>query len=148
MRRSYSEAREAADLGFSTRHPGSAIRFAEVLLDQILRSTRHTEALLEETVRPLIDYDNREQAELLPTLRAYVAANFNLTRAAAELSINPNTVVYRLRRITRSPGGTPPRLATCCCSRWGFDSTTRHHPPLRPARRNCEESTQSSRSLS
>lgn len=99
VRRSYGEAHEAADLGFSIQQPGRAIRFADVLLDQILRSTRHIDALLEETVRPLADYDQRKNAELLPTLRAYVNANFNLTRAAAELTVNPNTVVYRLRRI-------------------------------------------------
>jgi sugar diacid utilization regulator len=99
VRRSYSEARVATDLGFSTHRPGRAIRFADVLLDQILRSTRHTDALLEETVRPLVDYDRRKSAELLPTLRAYVASNFSLTKAAAQLAVNPNTVVYRLRRI-------------------------------------------------
>jgi hypothetical protein len=99
IRRSYGEAREAADLGFSTQRPGRAIRFTDVLLDQILRSTRHTDALLEETVKPLADYDRRKGAELLPTLRAYVRSNFTLTKAAAELTVNPNTVVYRLRRI-------------------------------------------------
>jgi hypothetical protein len=99
VRGSYAEAREAADLGFSTHRPGRAIRFADVLLDQILRSTHHTDALLEETVRPLADYDRAKGAELLPTLRAYVASNFNLTKAAAQLTVNPNTVVYRLRRI-------------------------------------------------
>ncbi|WP_406151561.1 PucR family transcriptional regulator [Streptomyces sp. NBC_01012] len=99
VRRSYTEAHEAAELGFSIRRPGRAIRFADVLLDQILRSTRHIDALLEETVRPLVDYDEHKNAELLATLRAYVNANFNLTRAAAELTVNPNTVVYRLRRI-------------------------------------------------
>jgi hypothetical protein len=99
VKRSYAEAREAADLGFSTQRSGRAVRFADVLLDQILRSTQHTDALLEETVRPLADYDERRQSELLATLRAYVATNFNLTKAAAHLSVNPNTVVYRLRRI-------------------------------------------------
>lgn len=107
VRRSYAEAREAVDLGFSTHGPGRAIRFADVLLDQILRSTGHTEALLEETVRPLSDYDVRKRAELLPTLRAYVAADFNVTKAAAQLSVNPNTVVYRLRRIRDLTGRDP-----------------------------------------
>ncbi|MEV6228094.1 helix-turn-helix domain-containing protein [Saccharopolyspora shandongensis] len=99
VQQSYSEAREAADLGFSIHQPERAVRFADVLLDQILRATRHADALLEETVRPLVDYDRRKNADLLATLRAYVNANFNLTKAAAELTVNPNTVVYRLRRI-------------------------------------------------
>lgn len=107
VRRSYAEAREAADLGSSTRQPGRAIRFADVLLDQILRGTQHTDALLEETVRPLTEYDERRRAELLATLRAYVTSGFNLTKAAAQLSVNPNTVVYRLRRIHALTGRDP-----------------------------------------
>ncbi|MEU1301268.1 MULTISPECIES: PucR family transcriptional regulator [Streptomyces] len=99
VRRSYTEAHEAAELGFFIRQPQRAIRFADVLLDQILRSTRHIDALLEETVKPLVEYDQRKNAELLPTLRAYVGTGFNLTKAAAQLTVNPNTVVYRLRRI-------------------------------------------------
>ncbi len=107
MRQSYVEAREAADLGSLSSLPTRAIRFTDVLLDQILRSTRHTEALLEETVGPLADYDSRKRAELLSTLRAYVGSNFNLTRAASQLSVNPNTVVYRLRRIRDLNGRDP-----------------------------------------
>ncbi len=107
VRRSFAEAREAADLDFSAQPRRRAVRFADVLLDQILQSARHTEALLDETVRPLSDYDSRKQAELLPTLRAYVTSNFNLTRAAAQLSVNPNTVVYRLRRIRDLTGRDP-----------------------------------------
>ncbi len=107
VRQSYVEAREAADLGSLSSLPTRAIRFTDVLLDQILRSTRHTEALLEETVGPLADYDSRKRAELLSTLRAYVGSNFNLTRAASQLSVNPNTVVYRLRRIRDLTGRDP-----------------------------------------
>lgn len=99
VRRSYAEAREAVDLGTSASAPGRAIRFADALLDQILRAAGHTDALLEETVRPLLDYDLRKRSDMLSTLRAYVRANFNLTKAASALSINPNTVIYRLRRI-------------------------------------------------
>ncbi len=99
VRRSYGEAREAADLGGPAGGRTRAVRFGDVLLDRLLRAPGHTDALLEETVQPLLDYDARKGAPLLPTLRAYVGANFSLTKAAAELSVNPNTVVYRLRRI-------------------------------------------------
>ncbi|MEV4644332.1 helix-turn-helix domain-containing protein [Saccharopolyspora sp. NPDC049357] len=129
VQRSYGEAREAADLGFSTRQPGRAILFADVLLDQILRASHHTDALLEETVRPLADYDRRKNAELLPTLRAYVNANFNLTKAAAELTVNPNTVVYRLRRIhalTRRDPSTTDGLLLLALGLRLFDSA----PPV------------------
>ncbi len=99
VRRSYKEASEAIELGLSAGWNGRVIRFADVLLDQILRSTQHLDALLEETVQPLADYDSRKGTDLVLTLRAYVASNFNLTKAASSLGVNPNTVVYRLRRI-------------------------------------------------
>jgi len=41
------------------------------------------------------------------TLRAYFAASFNLTRSAEALSVHPNTVVYRLRRIKELSGRDP-----------------------------------------
>ncbi|WP_406631495.1 PucR family transcriptional regulator [Amycolatopsis sp. WGS_07] len=56
VRQSYAEAREAADLGGRTR----AVRFGDVLLDRLLRAPGHTDALLEETVQPLLDYDARK----------------------------------------------------------------------------------------
>ncbi len=99
VRRSYEEAREAIELGLAAGWSDRVVRFADVLLDQILRSTQHLDTLLEETVQPLADYDSIKGADLVPTLRAYVAQNFNVTKAAATLRISPNTVVYRLRRI-------------------------------------------------
>ncbi|WP_157183267.1 PucR family transcriptional regulator [Sciscionella marina] len=124
VRRSYSEARAAADLGCPG---GRAMRFADVLLDQILRSVGNADALLGETVRPLLEYDRRKRSDLLPTLRAYVSSGFSLTKAAAELSVNPNTVVYRLRRIhaltRRDPMATDDLLLLSLGIRL-FDSTT------------------------
>ncbi|GGV28889.1 hypothetical protein GCM10010182_59830 [Actinomadura cremea] len=107
VRRSYTEARDAARLGSASRYAGRAIRFPDVLLDQILLSARHTDAMLEETVRPLLEYDARKGTELLATLRAYVSTSFTLTRAAHLLSVSPNTVVYRLRRIHALTGMDP-----------------------------------------
>ena len=107
VRRSYAEAHEAAELGFSLRQSGRAVRFTDVLLDQILRSTTHVDALLEETVGPLLAYDDDRGSAMLATLRSFVRSNFNLTKAAAELTVNPNTVVYRLRRIRALTGRDP-----------------------------------------
>ena len=98
VRASYLEATEAAALGLSHRQPGRAVRFADVLLQQLLVTTRYTDALLGESVRPLIEYDRRRGGSLVATLRAYGDAGFNLTRAASALTVNPNRV-YRLRKI-------------------------------------------------
>ena len=86
---------------------GRAVAFDQVLIDHMVRSSPHGDRLLAGTLRPLLDYDTERQAELVPTLRAYVTAGFNLTRAAELLCVHPNTVVYRLRRIRELSGRDP-----------------------------------------
>ena len=68
---------------------------------------RHAQRMLEATLRPLLDYDHLHHVELVTTLRAYLAADANLTRAARLLTVHPNTVVYRLRRIRELTGRDP-----------------------------------------
>ncbi|MEV4734643.1 helix-turn-helix domain-containing protein [Saccharopolyspora sp. NPDC049426] len=46
-----------------------------------------------------MDYDAHKRADLVPTLRAYVRSNLNMSKTASVLGVNPNTVVHRLRRI-------------------------------------------------
>jgi DNA-binding PucR family transcriptional regulator len=55
----------------------------------------------------LSDYDREHDSWLLATLQAYVETHFNLTKSAGLLSIHPNTVVYRLRRIRELTGRDP-----------------------------------------
>lgn len=131
LRRSYAEAHEASVLASPHGLHDCAIRFTDVLLDRLLRSARYTDALLEETVGPLVVYDRERKAPLLSTLRAYVDANFNLSRAASALTVNPNTVVYRLRRIRELTGrdtGTVDDLLLLALGLRLYDLA----PPLQP----------------
>ena len=104
---SYTEAKDAVDIARGTGIRGRPVRFDEVLIDHLLRSTPHGDRILDSTLRPLLDYDARRQAGLVATLRAYVQSAFNLTRSAELLNVHPNTVVYRLRRIRELSGRDP-----------------------------------------
>ena len=104
---SYAEAREAVEIAVGTGIQGRAIAFDEVLIDSILRSSHHADRILEDTIGPLLKYDAERQSELVPTLRAYVDAGFNLTKSAELLCVHPNTVVYRMRRIRELSGRDP-----------------------------------------
>jgi sugar diacid utilization regulator len=104
---SYSEAKDAVEIARSSGIRGRPVIFDEVLIDHVVRSSPHGDRILDGTVRPLIDYDSRRQAELVSTLRAYVQSGFNLTRSAELLNVHPNTVVYRLRRIKELSGRDP-----------------------------------------
>ena len=48
---------------------------------------------------PLISYDERHRAELLPTLREFLACSGSWNNCAAKMYVHVNTVRYRIRRI-------------------------------------------------
>jgi sugar diacid utilization regulator len=103
----YAEAREAVDIAVGTGIRGRAITLEEVLVDHMLRSSPHAQRLLDAALRPLLEYDREHSAELVETLQAYIAAGTNLTQSARLLTVHPNTVVYRLRRIRELTGRDP-----------------------------------------
>lgn len=103
---SYGEAREAVEV--ATAGSGSGVvAFDDVLIDSIIRSSRHTERIVDSTLAPLLRYDAERQTRLVSTLRAYVESGFNVTKAAESLCVHPNTVVYRLGRIRELTGRDP-----------------------------------------
>lgn len=102
--RSFREAQEAAVVAAAGRRRRRAVLFSEVMLDRILVHSEYAEDLLEEYMRPLIRYDQQHSTELVDTLRSYVQNDFNLTRTAKNLTISPNTVAYRIKRIGQLSG--------------------------------------------
>jgi DNA-binding PucR family transcriptional regulator len=100
----YEEARAAERLAEGTGRTGRALAFDEVLIDHIVRSSPVIEHALDETLRPLVEYDGARHTDLVGTLAAYVEAGFNVTKSAAALHVHPNSVVYRLRRIKQLTG--------------------------------------------
>jgi sugar diacid utilization regulator len=105
----FAEAREAVEIAVGTGIRGRAVALEEVLVDHMLRSSPHAQRMLDAALRPLFEYDRVHLAELVETLRAYIAAGTNLTKSARLLTVHPNTVVYRLQRI-RDLTGRDPRV--------------------------------------
>jgi hypothetical protein len=105
--RSFHEAQEAAIVAASRRPSSNAVLFSEIILDRILVHSEYAQDLLEEAMRPLLTYDAEHGADLVPTLRAYVANDLNMTRTAKDLVVNPNTVAYRIKRIGQLTGQDP-----------------------------------------
>ena len=64
----------------------------------VLRSFR------ERLLGPLVAYDNRHRAELLPTLREFLACSGSPNACAAKMYVHVNTVRYRIRRIEKLTG--------------------------------------------
>jgi DNA-binding PucR family transcriptional regulator len=103
----YAEAKDAVEIAATRRIQGHAVGLEEVLVDSLLHSSVPARRMLTDTLRPLANYDAARRAALVPTLRAYLDARLNVTKSAAALFVNPNTVVYRLRRIKELCGRDP-----------------------------------------
>ncbi|RMG78361.1 MAG: PucR family transcriptional regulator, partial [Chloroflexi bacterium] len=54
----------------------------------------------EQTIGPLAEHDDRKQGDLIRTLNGFFEANGNLAKAAQDLDVHRNTLVYRLERIS------------------------------------------------
>ncbi|MDO8690086.1 MAG: helix-turn-helix domain-containing protein [Dehalococcoidia bacterium] len=102
LRRSYQEARRALVLGREL-NPGSKTHFFGSLgvypVLMPLAGTPEAEAFLEEALGFLLDYDHRNNSELVQTLEAYFSHQENLARTAEALHLHRNSLAYRLRRI-------------------------------------------------
>jgi DNA-binding PucR family transcriptional regulator len=70
----------------------------------VLRSFR------ERLLGPLLAYDERHRAELLPTLREFLACSGSWNACAASMYVHVNTVRYRIRRIEELTGRDLSRL--------------------------------------
>ena len=70
----------------------------------VLRSFR------ERLLGPLLAYDERHHAELLPTLREFLACSGSWNACAAAMYVHVNTVRYRIRRIEELTGRDLSRL--------------------------------------
>jgi sugar diacid utilization regulator len=70
----------------------------------VLRSFR------ERLLGPLLTYDDQHRAELLPTLREFLACSGSWNACAARMYVHVNTVRYRIRRIEELTGRDLSRL--------------------------------------
>ncbi|WP_329245000.1 helix-turn-helix domain-containing protein [Actinoallomurus sp. NBC_01490] len=87
------------------RAPG-LYRLADVLLDYQLSRPGEALTALACLLRPL-----EPKPELLQTLETYLRQNLDRRRTATALHVHPNTVDYRIRRITQLIGLSPARAA-------------------------------------
>lgn len=101
---SYQEAREAATIASESGTLRRPVMFEDVLIDYVLRSNPLSERLAQSTLGRLLGYDRDHHSDLMDTARAFLACGFNLTKTARKLSVHPNTIVYRLKRIREISG--------------------------------------------
>lgn len=105
--RSYEEADGALQLGTRFLGRGQVAHFAELGLYRLLLALRATDELdsfYEQTLGRLVEYDRKNDGELVKTLDAYFSALGSPTDAAERLHVHRNTLLYRLNRIQEIAG--------------------------------------------
>ena len=74
------------------------------VLPLILDSSPRTAVSLLKVLQPLLDADQRSRADLVETLRCYLANDASVHRAADQLHVHRNTIRSRLRTIEKALG--------------------------------------------
>lgn len=105
IRRAYLEAREALEIGLAIGVEGRVFRFDELLAYHFLRvEPALVDRFVEQTLGPVIEYDDRRKGDLIKTLEAYFAADASVKMAGERLFAHPHTVTYRLKQIEKLTG--------------------------------------------
>jgi purine catabolism regulator len=105
MREAYREAKDALSIAHELGDLEQATFYGDLKLYQLLLALKeynldHLRQFYTATLSPLVEHDDRKQGDLLRTLNGFFQANGNLAKAAQDLDVHRNTLVYRLERIS------------------------------------------------
>jgi DNA-binding PucR family transcriptional regulator len=105
IRRAYLEAREALEIGLALGGSGTVFHFDDLVLYHFLRNEPALiDRFIDQTLGPLISYDDRRKGELVKTVEAYFDADGSVKLAGEALFAHPHTVTYRLKQVERLTG--------------------------------------------
>lgn len=104
LRDAYREAKDAVSIALELGEREKSTFYGDLKLYQLLlalkdRSLSHLKRFHQEILGPLLEHDARKQSDLIRTLEGFFQANGNLAKAAENLDVHRNTLVYRLERI-------------------------------------------------
>lgn len=102
------EAMRAADIAATMPKGPATLHFARLGALRLifhLAGNPELEAFERDLLGPLETYDRARRAEFVQTLEAFLRAGGNHMRAARDLHVHRNTLIYRLERIEELLGG-------------------------------------------
>jgi PucR family transcriptional regulator, purine catabolism regulatory protein len=100
-RTSYRDAVQAMELAVRLQ-TDTPLYIGDLGVYQLILSLNDREKLMEfcdRTLGPLIDYDLKQNADLIKTLEAFFNCHGNLSQTADVLIVHRNTLLYRMNRI-------------------------------------------------
>lgn len=105
IRRAYLEAREALEIGTALSTPGPVFRFDDLLPYHFLKvEPGLVDRFVEQTLGPLIEYDERRKGDLIKTMEAYFNSDGSVKMAGETLFAHPHTITYRLKQVEKLTG--------------------------------------------
>jgi hypothetical protein len=78
-----------------------------LLVGVLLRDADEVELLRQQTISPLVEYDDRHDTDLLATLSAFLAHHGSTSETAEAMGLHRHTVGYRLARVHEVSGLSP-----------------------------------------
>jgi len=99
--------RRALELSVRRGGRDRVVTLADTGVERLLLQVTRPEELIDfvqDVLGPVVAYDRSRGGQLLATLRAYLDADCHTVAAAQRLTVHPNTVAYRLRRIAELCG--------------------------------------------
>jgi GAF domain-containing protein len=101
----YGQAKRCVEALTSMGRHGATATVEELgFVGMLLGGSRDVGGFIEQTLGPVLYYDEERSTELVSTLEAYFAAGSSPTYAAEALQVHPNTVFRRLERISQLLG--------------------------------------------
>jgi purine catabolism regulator len=104
LREAYREAKDAISIANELGDRDKTTFYGDLKLFQLLlalkeRNLDQLKRFYQDTLNNLVEHDDRKQGDLIRTLNGFFEANGNLAKAATDLDVHRNTLVYRLERI-------------------------------------------------
>jgi purine catabolism regulator len=98
---SYEEAKKAMQITKSFQNRHTVIHFDDLGLYRLFihSNQEETRQFISELISPLIEYDIKNNTELMKTLETYFQCNGNMSKIAKHLYTHYNTIAYRIERI-------------------------------------------------
>ena len=103
IRKSYQEAKQSLDMCKRIKMTNRIILYSDLGIYRLFLNINNIQELHEFVhyyLGPILEYDEQNRTELLPTLRQYLYCNAHLAKTERALSIHRKTLLHRLNQIS------------------------------------------------